>query len=204
MRSPILTAQILRSFVQGQGFLLGVAAIVGALMVLGAPARDLLSLDFEAVGRGQVWRLLTGHFVHLSPYHALLNVIGLFVYMALCPQLISAREWAIRWLVLCALTGIGLYVWVDDLNRYLGLSGVIHGLFFLGLWPLALRRDPVAIIALMYLLGKLIWEQAVGVPLSDQQAIGGPVVTESHLLGTLAAVAYAILFRKFRTGERST
>lgn len=195
---------MLRSFVREHVFLMAIAAIAVALWLAGDPAREYLALDFQAVDQGQLWRLISGHFVHLGGYHTLLNLIGLAVYVALCPAALCWQEWARRWLFLCLATGLALWLWADEIGRYSGLSGVIHGLFLLGLWPQARRGDWVAIAALTYLVGKLAWEQWAGAPVSDAEAIGGPVVTESHLFGTLSALLYAILFRKFRTGERHT
>src|SRR5690606_30285485 len=38
---------------------------------------ELLRYEREAIFAGQLWRLLTGHLVHLSWTHLLLNILGL-------------------------------------------------------------------------------------------------------------------------------
>lgn len=204
MPSPLQTSFAPSRFLREQGFLIGIALVVVVLMLFDPSAGKWLSLDRPAVGEGQWWRLLTGHLVHLGPYHAMLNLIGLGIYLLLCPQALALREWIRRWLFLSLATGLALQFWAGDVERYFGLSGVIHGLFLLGLWPQARRRDPVAVACLIYLLGKLVWEQWAGAPVSDELAIGGPVVTRAHLFGTLAAAGYAILFGSIRTGDRQT
>lgn len=168
---------------------------------MGDAARHALAFDRALIEAGQWWRLLSAHVVHLSFYHAALNLLGLLALLVLCPAPVAIREWVRRLVLLSLLTSVALYVFVPTVDRYVGLSGVLHGLFLLGLMPMALRRDAIAIACLLYLFGKLVWEVMIGTPLSDEQAMGGRVVTQAHLFGTLAGLAYATLFGTFRKGE---
>jgi hypothetical protein len=82
------------------------------------------------------------------------------------------------------------------------MSGVIHGLFLLGLVRQVVRdRDLIAAGCIAYLVGKIAWEMYSGVPVSDEQAIGGKVLVESHLYGTLSAVLYGLIFGAFTRAE---
>lgn len=177
------------------------AALILVLDRAGEAGRAWLAFDRALLEAGQWWRLLSAHLVHLSLYHASLNLLGLLALIVLCPQPLPAREWLRRLALLCLLTSLALYLLAPKVDRYVGLSGVLHGLFLLGLVPMARRRDLIASGCLLYLFGKLIWEILVGAPLSDEQAIGGRVVTESHLFGTLAGLAYGLLFGTFKKGE---
>jgi hypothetical protein len=107
-----------------------------------------------------------------------------------------------RWLFLALGMALGLYVFVPRTQGYVGMSGVAHGLFVLGLLPMALKKDVVAAICLLYLLGKLGYELIAGAPVSDQSALGGLVILESHLWGTISGLAYAGLFGSFRSPAR--
>ncbi|MNC91697.1 hypothetical protein D3C83_80050 [compost metagenome] len=40
-----------------------------------------------------------------------------------------------------------------------------------------------------------------GVPVSDEAAIGGKVLVESHLYGSLSALIYGLIFDAFRRPE---
>ena len=51
-------------------------------------------------------------------------------------------------------------------------------------------------------MGKVIWEMSYGAPVSDEEALGGNVLVESHLYGSLSAVLYGLVFRAFGGGER--
>lgn len=157
----------------------------------GDALRTLLRYDRAAVDAGQWWRLLTGNFVHLGWYHWFLNEMGLAVLVLLCPERLGIAELTRRVLVIGMATTLGLHCLVPGLNRYVGLSGVIHGLFVLGLWPQVLKRDLVSLGCLLFLLGKLGYEQWAGAPVSDEAAIGGSVITDSHFFGAMAACVYA-------------
>lgn len=160
---------------------------------LGDAGREWLAYDRAAIEAGQFWRLLTGSLVHLGWWHWFLNELGLMVLVLLCPQPLPLREWAVRVVFLAVGMALGLYVWVPELTQYVGMSGVIHGLFVLGLVPQVRRGDLIALGCLLYLLGKIGWELYAGAPVSDEQAIGGRVIVESHLFGVLAALGYGLL-----------
>lgn len=199
----MITAASLRSSFSAARFPLVLALLVVVLAWIGDPARAALSFDRAGLEAGEGWRLLTGHLVHLGPYHAALNLIGLVALLLLCPAPQPAHEWFRRVLLLSLATSAALYLFVPTIANYVGFSGVLHGLFLLGLLPMALRRDWIAIACLAYLIFKLVWEQLMGAPLSDEQAIGGRVVTQAHLFGTLAALIYGYAFGVFRRGEKT-
>lgn len=180
-----------------------------ALMVLvlllgagGEPVRTLLRYDAGAIAAGEVWRLLTGNLVHLGWWHLFLNEMGLLVLVLLCPEKLAWSVW-LRRLVLIGLgMSAGLYCFVPATGWYVGMSGVIHGLFVLGLGrQVVARRDLIAAGCLAYLVGKIAWEMVSGVPVSDETAIGGRVLVESHLYGSLSALIYGLIFGSFRRVE---
>lgn len=157
--------------------------------------RDALCFDHARIADGQWWRLVTGSFVHLGWWHLFLNEVGLAVYVLLCPQPLAALVWLRRLLLLSLGMSLGLYFFDPRLRTYVGMSGVIHGLFVLGLLPQVLKRDLIAFGCLAYLLGKLGWEFFAGTPVSDEEALGGHVVLASHLFGAISALAYGVVFR---------
>ncbi len=170
----------------------------------GETAREALRFEREAIAAGEWWRLLSCNFVHLGWWHLFLNEMGLLVLLLLCPEPLSGWVW-LRRLVLIGLgMGAGLYFFVPSTHWYVGMSGVIHGLFLLGLGrQIVASRDLIAAACLAFLVGKVAWELIVGVPVSDEAAIGGSVLVESHLYGSLSALIYGLIFGAFTRTETS-
>ncbi|PPE73164.1 rhombosortase [Solimonas fluminis] len=171
----------------------GVALLCLLLALGGDPVRDALAYQREAVAAGQWWRLLGANFLHLGWYHLLLNLLGLWTLLLLCPEPLPARTWLLRLLVLGLAVTLGIHVLAPQWRSYVGFSGILHGLFLLGLLPQALRRDGIALAALACLAAKLAWEAFSGTPISDEQALGGRVAQEAHWFGIIAALCYAAI-----------
>ncbi|HUS24074.1 MAG TPA: rhombosortase [Candidatus Binatia bacterium] len=175
--------------------------VVLALGAGGEPVREALRYDAAAIHAGQWWRLLTANWVHMGWWHLFLNEVGIVVLVLLCPERLPWPVWARRLLLIGTGMCVCLYFFVPRVQWYVGMSGLIHGLFVLGLVPLVRRRDFIAAVCLAYLVGKIGWEMVAGVPISDEKAIGGSVLVESHLYGVLSALAYGAVFRAFSGNE---
>lgn len=175
-----------------------VMALILLLGIGGDTVRVALRFDPAAIAAGEWWRLLTGNLVHLGWWHLFLNEMGLVVLVLLCPEQLSWGVW-VRRLVLVGLgMSLCLYFFVPRIQNYVGMSGVIHGLFVLGLGrQILVGRDLIAACCLAYLVGKIAWEMVSGVPVSDEAAIGGSVLVESHLYGSLSALIYGLIFGAF-------
>lgn len=171
--------------------LLGV--VILALACLGDPGREWLRFDVGGLEQGQWWRVWTGHLVHAGWYHLLLNGTGLVILVLLCPETIRLSWWMVRFVLMAAMTSAGLYWFGHGVHWYVGLSGLMHGFFLLGLRKPAMRKDWIAIACLAYLVGKLLWEEVIGISVSNEAAIGVPVATRSHLFGALSAVPIMLL-----------
>jgi rhomboid family GlyGly-CTERM serine protease len=178
------------------------AAAVAVLAILlqagGAPVREALAYTRDGVAAGELWRLLTNHLVHLGWTHMWLNLAGL----ALVAWLVgSVYNW-LRWLVVTGITAItiaaGFWFLYPDLDWYVGLSGLEHGLLVGGLYVGVLARDRESLVLLGFVLAKVAWEQLSGGPLPGSEATsGGSVIVNAHLYGTVGgAVAGALLWRR--------
>ena len=181
------------------------AVLMVLLLVLelgGDGVREALRYERLAVDAGEWWRIVTCSFVHLGWWHLMLNEIGIFVLVLLCLEKLSWAVWVRRVLLLAMGMGLGLHFLVPGTYWYVGFSGVAHGLFLLGLARPALKdRDLIAAGCIVFLVGKIGWELFAGAPVSDEEAIGGRVLVESHLYGTLSAVVYGLIFGAFTRVE---
>jgi len=175
------------------------------LTMAGPHLSQILRYDRAAVAAGEWWRLFSGNLVHLGYWHLLLNVLSLALLVLLCPERLSVAEWLRRLLVIGTGMSVCLYYFAPEVRTYVGLSGLVYGLFALGLGRQALRRDEIAIACLVFLAARITWELVVGAPASETELIGGGVVAQSHLYGICTALVYALLvcaWIRFRGGAR--
>lgn len=133
--------------------------------------------------QGQYWRLVTGHFVHLSATHALLNLAALLLLYWL-----FQRDWRAgdQWLLLLSLPVTGLLLAYSQLTWYVGLSGVLHGWFLLGALRLLSQQRGLAVLMLLGLLLKLYLEPHNPLTPAEEAWLGGPVAYIAHRIGSIA------------------
>lgn len=174
------------------------AVLMGALQAL--PETWLQALRYErgAVLHGELWRLWTGHLVHLGWAHWALNALGLLVY-ALLADAPPAPRALLRQAAALAL-GISLLflLLLPQLAHYVGLSGVLYGLFLLALWPGVRRLDPVAVAALCT-IGAWLGAQLVRGPDRHEVAlVGGDIIVQAHVFGLACAALMLAAPRRLR------
>lgn len=101
------------------------AVIVVAAIAIQCSATARAALQFERSGilSGELWRILTGNFVHYSWIHLITNV-GAFVVI----YLIVGRNAPIVTLLSAAATCIGVFMGAGEIQVYRGISGVCFGL----------------------------------------------------------------------------
>lgn len=180
----------------GHWFAAGVLALLSTALEFGGDdVRNLLAWDRKLLAAGEAWRLATAHFVHLGWSHLGLNVAGL----ALTAWLVGAAYDTGRWLViaLCSIVAIDAGFWFVDtqLDWYVGLSGLLHGLLVAGLFAGIVRRDREAIVLFTLVVAKLAWEQWAGPLPGSAASAGGNVIVDAHLYGAAGGLLAAALLR---------
>ena len=173
-----------------------VVMIALALMLSGDSGRDLLRFDRGSIAAGEFWRLLSGHFVHLGVPHTLLNLAGLVLVWFLVGRAWTWRQWLLLMAASVAAIDLGLWLGSPQLEWYVGLSGLLHGMLAAGIVAGLADRNYEALVLAIVVTGKLAWEQFAG-PLPGSEATsGGAVIVDAHLYGVIGgAIAAAALVR---------
>jgi rhomboid family GlyGly-CTERM serine protease len=173
--------------------LLLLAAIAQALH-----ATQYLQYDRSAILAGQIWRLWTAHMVHLGWGHYFLNAAGLLLVWLLFRQTASIRAWCGHCIFAGLAISLGLLWFNPGLAWYVGLSGILHALFVIGL--LAEFRGDLALTTLVLLgfAAKIIFEQVYGPLPGSEQSAGGPVVVDAHLYGAIAGCVSCSIYYGFQ------
>jgi rhomboid family GlyGly-CTERM serine protease len=163
-----------------------ILVIATGIAIFGDAGREFLRYDRAAIGAGQVWRLLTGHFAHLGISHFLLNAVGLLLIMYLVISRFSPQQWLL--ITLFVLSGIDLGFWTlePQLRWYVGLSGLLHGFWAAGAIDGIRTKQPDYWLLLGLLVAKLGYEQLVGPLPGSEDSSGGPVIVAAHLYGAIS------------------
>ena len=179
----------------------GVVVLVSLALMLSADAgREWLRFDRAGISAGEAWRLLTGHFVHLGPSHTILNLAGLVLVWFLVGRAFALQQWL--WVMAGSVGAIDLGLWFGSpqLEWYVGLSGLLHGMLAAGILAGLADRSSEALILALVVAGKLAWEQFAG-PLPGSEATsGGVVIVDAHLYGVLGGLAVAAALIRVRRG----
>ncbi|MHC4224953.1 MAG: rhombosortase [Planctomycetota bacterium] len=182
----------MRKSENGSGHLRGVRSALLLFCAAGVASiwPDALLLDRAALEAGEIWRLWTGHFVHLSWEHFAFDV-GAAVVLAFFLPIGRAL------LLFCPLVSFGVLWPRPELSVYGGLSGVLHGLTVLVALRLGMQSQGPArwlcqAIAFGTLL-KAIVETALGQPLfTGSVSMGAPTIYVAHLIGALSGLLVAL------------
>jgi len=149
---------------------------------------DLLRFNRSAIAAGEWWRLLSGNFCHLGWAHLGVNVLGLALVSGLFLRSLTPLWWLGLMLPGSILVGGLLYFMTPNVNYYVGLSAILHGVIVAGA-VLDFKRDRVAnLILLVGVSVKIIWEQSPYYMDDMSEFIGGNVLVESHFLGTVVGL----------------
>jgi rhomboid family GlyGly-CTERM serine protease len=175
---------------------IGVACVGFGLA--GGVAREWGEYEREAIEAAQWWRLFSAHLVHLGWGHLWLNLLALLLIALLLDGVLSTAEWLATALIAALAIDLGLYLWDNDVQWYVGLSGLLHGFLAAGALRLLARRSVLGVLLAVGLVAKLAWEQAAGPIPWTESGSGGPVVVAAHLYGAAAGLAVAAASRLLR------
>ena len=165
-----------------------VLVLVALVAAAWPPLTQAFMYDRALVAQGEVWRLITASLVHLTWGHTVLNLGGLLLVWLLFGPNLSQRAWLTTWLISALLVGVLLFFHHPEVQRYVGLSGVLHGLFVSGALAELPRDRRWAITFLAVLAAKLTYEQLLGPLPGSEASAGGPVLVEAHLYGALGGI----------------
>ena len=162
------------------------AAIAFCVALAGEEGREFMRYDRAAIGAGEIWRLLSGHFAHLGISHLVLNVAGLALVWFLVADHLTRRQWLVITIITLAGIDVGFWFLQPQLIGYVGLSGLLHGLLAAGIVAGigAGRAEPVLLAVIV--VAKLTYEQVVGPLPGSETTTGGTVIVAAHAYGAVA------------------
>ncbi len=150
-----------------------------------------LEFDRTALARRELWRLLTGHFVHFDASHLAWDA-GAFALLAGLLPAQSPRRWLVLIIGSALLISAGVWLLQPRWEIYRGLSGIDCALFGAllveRLGTARRERDPLArsivVLAAVGLIAKCGIELLGGAPVFAASGDYSPVPL-AHLLGAV-------------------
>lgn len=171
--------------------------------VFGVPQlQALLIYSRAAIAEGEIWRLITGNLVHLSPSHFFCDIAALLL-VGTAVEIQGSRPYAMLCLVSAMAVGATVYVGSPELSVFGGLSGVVMAaatfLCLSGLEKPGARRR-LCWLGIAALAVKMTIEMSLGASLAafaEGETPSFVPVPSSHVAGAASAF---VLFASMRLG----
>jgi rhomboid family GlyGly-CTERM serine protease len=157
----------------------------------------LFEWDHHAIAHQELWRIVTGNFTHTNGAHLAMNLTALWMIALLFKP--TSRSLLLSTFSISLVIGIALLY--SNLSNYVGLSGVLHGLFAfyaLSEWLDGRKNSLLLVIGVM---GKVIWEQWAGPSQATSELIHAKIAIQAHLIGLLTGLAIALIVKRYQTAN---
>lgn len=165
---------------------MGLLLISSLLQLSGNEAEELFRYQRTAILEGEYWRLITAHLVHGTWRHWMLNMAGLGLIWAIFPRHFGYASTLPLILGLMLMTSVALLICNPSVGWYVGMSALLHGLFTAWCCIELLRGSRIALVPLLLVGVKLIYEQCIGPLPGSEESTGLPVLVDAHLYAALA------------------
>ncbi|MGJ8693105.1 MAG: rhombosortase [Thalassotalea sp.] len=141
---------------------------------------------------GQLWRLFTGHFFHTNLNHLLLNLAGLWLLWSLHGHYYNEQNYLLLFVFSALVVSLGLLVFSPNLEQYVGLSGILHGVFIWGAIKDIQHKIKSGYLLLFAAIAKIAHEQYFGASEDIALLINANVAIDAHLWGAIAGALFFI------------
>lgn len=161
---------------------------------LGEPLTQTLVYERNLIAEGEIWRIFTGHILHTNGYHLLLNLAALFMLWALHGHFYSIKNYTALFLFCSITTSFGIFYFDPTLIQYVGLSGVLHGVFVFGALMDIYAKDKTGYLLFVGVWFKIGHEQFYGASTDVINLIEANVAVNAHLWGALGGLLFAVIY----------
>jgi len=154
---------------------------------------EFLVYQRDLISQGQFWRVLTGHFFHTNGYHLILNLAALFMLWALHGNFYQVKSYCLLFCISAITCSLGLYFFSPEIIQYVGLSGVLHGVFIWGALMDIKHKDKTGYLLAIGVCLKVAHEQFYGASSDVSDLIEASVAIDAHLWGTIGGILFFML-----------
>lgn len=172
---------------------LSILAFTGEYFI-GESVSHALVYQRELIAQGELWRLFTGHLLHTNGFHLLLNLAALIMLWALHGRFYSIKNYGTLFLFCSICTSIGIFYTNPTLIEYVGLSGVLHGIFVFGAVMDIKSKDKTGYLLFVGVWLKIAYEQIYGASAEVSDLIEASVAVDAHLWGAVGGLFFSIIY----------
>lgn len=146
-----------------------------------APDHELLYFSASDIADGELWRIVTGHFIHADPEHLVWNCLGMAILGTVIERHSGKAWWTALGAGVVAVSFLLMSPFVH-LGYYCGLSGVLNSMLLVAIW-LEWRATGSRLMILVAIgsVAKVVLEISLGTSLLTH--ISWPPYAWSHLAG---------------------
>lgn len=155
---------------------------------------SVLVYHHALINNGEWWRVFTGHFLHTNNYHLGLNVSALLLLWALHGKYYTVINYSLLFIFCALVTSLGLFFGSPELTQYVGLSGILHGVFVWGAVMDISHKDKTGYLLLLGVTAKIIHEQWAGPSDDIAQLINATVAIDAHLWGAIGGAVFSVMY----------
>ena len=173
---------------------IGLIIILAGLYFL-VPDNTLLYFSADDIATGELWRIVSGHFIHADLKHLLWNCLGLAVLGTLIEQHSRTQWWAALVVGIVSVSALLLSP-ISQLDNYCGLSGVLNTLLLVLIWlEWRLTRSWLMIVIARGSIAKVVVEVYLGESLMTN--ISWPPYAWSHVAGLAGGLIVIWIQKEF-------
>jgi rhomboid family GlyGly-CTERM serine protease len=163
---------------------------------------DNLVYQRELISQGEIWRLITGHLLHTNNYHLLLNLSAMILLYLLHGNFYTIKNYSLLFLFCAVFCSISLYFFDPKLIQYVGLSGILHGVFVWGALMDIRTHDKTGYLLLLGVTLKIIHEQFYGASSDVSSLINASVAVNAHLWGAISGLIFFGIYLAYLKNNR--
>jgi len=145
------------------------------------------------VNQGELWRTVTSHFFHTNGFHFLLNGAAVIMLWVIHGHFYTIKTYSLVFIISAIICAVGIHWFSLHINQYVGLSGVLHGLFIWGAFEDIKAKERTGYLLLFGILLKIAHEQFYGASEDVAALINANVAINAHLWGAIGGVIAIVM-----------
>ncbi len=163
----------------------------------------LFVYQYQLINQGELWRAFTGHFLHTNGIHLLLNLAALILLWALHGHFYTLKNYGLLFITSALICSAGLFYFSPQIQQYVGLSGVLHGIFIFGAIMDIRHQDKTGYLLFIGVWLKIAHEQFYGASEQVSTLIDANVAIDAHLWGAIGGLLFSCGFLVFLRTQKN-